>query len=139
MVLTEGPHIDSVSADQVIFYLFFLSQKWLKLYCKAFYFTYKIYLLSSASQYSAISFWLSGSDHQITVNLNSLINCKEKKIDFSCSCLNQKEQRNFSELLPSAYSLDIFESIKGQIFLPNANSNIKELISDYINWKGYQP
>lgn len=23
MVLTEGPHIDSVSADQVIFYLFF--------------------------------------------------------------------------------------------------------------------
>lgn len=85
---------------------------------------HKIYLHSSASQNSTISFWLSGSSHQKAVNLNSFINCSGKKIDFSSFCLNHRKQHNFSDLPPSAYSLDILESMKEQVLLPNANSNI---------------
>lgn len=67
---------------------------------------HNIYLHSSIFQNSTISLWLSGSDHQRAVNLNSLIKYNgKKKIDFSSFCLNYKED-NFSGLLPSAYSLD---------------------------------
>ena len=78
---------------------------WIRWNCAARH--HKIYLHSFASRYSAISFWLSGSDHQRAVNLSTLINCNGKKIDFSSFCLNHKEQHNFSELPPSAYSPDI--------------------------------
>lgn len=101
---------------------------------------HKIYSHSFASQfkYFLLAFRIRSSH---STKLEQPHQLQWIKIDLSIFCLKQNEEYNFSELLPSAYSLDILESIKGQILFPNVNSilTIKEITSNYINWKGYHP
>lgn len=111
--------------------------KWLKLCCKAPQNLF-IFFCFSVFKYFLLAFRIRSSHSTKPEQPHQL---RWIKIDLSIFCLKQNEEYNFSELLPSAYSLDILEPIKGQILLPNANSilTIMELISNYINWKGDQP